>query len=154
MRGEVGFSNDLRGRVAHALNPYNKKETRALKTITLLAVMAALLFDLFGTKSSVGGPMTDLLIGFLTMWSVGIYEAWSEKRGPLGWALSVFVAFIGGFIGISLFGMMLEKIMTLVHFEGQLASSDHPLRYVATVGMPVFTVLGAWLPLKIISRLR
>ena len=128
--------------------------SRAVKTITLLAVMATLLFDVLGTKSSVGGPMTELLIGFLTMWSVGIYEAWSEKRGPLGWALSVFVAFIGGFIGISLFGMALERIMTLVHFEGVLATSNHPLRYIAMVGMPIFTVLGAWLPLKLINRLR
>jgi hypothetical protein len=33
-----------------------------VKIITLLAVAAILLVDVFGSKSSVGGPMTDLLV--------------------------------------------------------------------------------------------
>lgn len=125
-----------------------------MKIIALLAVMAMLLIDLFGSKSSVGGPMTDLLIAFLTMWAIGIHEAWSENRGPLGWIVNIVVALVGGFVGLWLFSVVLEFVMTQIHFEGRLATSDHPLRYIATIGVAVFTVLGSWLPLKIINRFR
>ena len=125
-----------------------------MKTITLLSVMACLLFDLFGTKSSVGGPLTDLLIAFLTMLAVGIYEAYSEKRGPLGWIVSIIAALIGGFIGIWLFGLTLESIMTQIHFQGKLATSHHPLRYVASASIPIFTVVGSWIVLQVANRFR
>lgn len=122
--------------------------------IVLLAVMATLLFDLYGTKSSVGGPIAELLVAFLTMWAVGIYEAWSENRGALGWILNIVVSFIGGFVGIWLFGIVLETIMTQIHFEGVLATSHHPLRYVASAGIAIFTVLASWLALKVINGFR
>jgi hypothetical protein len=35
------------------------------------------------------------------------------------------------------------------HFEGQLATSHHPLRHVADVAIPVFAMLGSWIPLQI-----
>jgi hypothetical protein len=38
-----------------------------VKIIALLAVVAVFLADVFGSKSSVGGPMTDLLVTFLIM---------------------------------------------------------------------------------------
>ena len=38
-----------------------------MKWITLLAVLAMVLDSIFGTQSSVGGPLTMLLIVFLTM---------------------------------------------------------------------------------------
>ena len=125
-----------------------------MKIIALLAVIVCLLFDIFGTKSSVGGPMTDLLIAFVTMLIVGIYEAVSEKRGPLGWIVNIVAALVGGFVGIWLFSIVLETTMTLIHFEGQLATSTHPLRYIASAGIAIFTVLGSWIPLKIINRFR
>jgi hypothetical protein len=53
-----------------------------VKTITLLAVAAILLVDVFGSKSSVAGPMIDPLVSFLVMLAVGLYGAWG--RGPLG----------------------------------------------------------------------
>ena len=125
-----------------------------MKTIALLAVMACLLFDLVGTKSSVGGPLTDLLIAFLTMLAVGFYAAWSENRGPLGWIVNIITALIGGFIGIWLFSLILEMIMTQIHFQGKLATSQHPLRYVAAVSIAIFTVLGSWIALQIANRFR
>jgi hypothetical protein len=56
------------------------KERSLVKTITLLAGAAILLVDVFGSKSSVGGPMTDLLVSFIIMLAVGLYEAWGAAR--------------------------------------------------------------------------
>jgi len=42
--------------------------------------------------------------------------------------------------------------MTLLHFEGMLATSHHPLRYIAYVAIPIFTLLGAWMAIHIVQR--
>ena len=120
----------------------------------LLAVMAMLLVDVFGSKSSVGGPMTDLLVAFLIMLAVGSYESWSGNRGPFGWIVNIVAAIIGGLVAISLMAMALETILTSIHFEGQLATSHHPMRYISEAGMAISTVLGSWITLQIINRFR
>ena len=125
-----------------------------MKAITLTAVVAMLLVGLLGSESSVGGPMTLVLVAFLIMLAVGIYEAWSNGRGPAGWVLNIVLSVIGGIIAVSLTGMAMEEIITQIHFEGRLASSHHPMRYIAEVAMAVFTVLGSWLPLQIANRFR
>ena len=124
-----------------------------MKIIALVAVAAVLLVDVFGSKSSVGGPMTDLLVSVLIMLAVGIYESWWRGRGPLGWAVNIALAVVGGVVALSLFGMAIEAVMTAIHFEGKLATSHHPLRYVADVAMPLVTMLGSWLPLQIANRI-
>jgi hypothetical protein len=113
--------------------------------------MAMLLLDLFGPKSSVGGPLTDLLVAFLIMLAVGIYESWSEKRGPLGWIMNIVLALIGGFVAVSLMGMAMDTMLALVHFQGRLASSNW--MYAVSAIMAILTVLGSWIPLEIINRL-
>ncbi len=121
--------------------------------IALVAVTAILLVDLFGAKSSVGGPMTDLLVSFLIMLAVGIYESWSRGRGPLRWVVNIVLAIVGGMVALSLVGMAMETVITAAHFEGKLATSHQPLRYIADVALPVFTMLGSWIPLQIVDRI-
>lgn len=124
-----------------------------MKIIALVAVAAILLVDVFGSKSSVGGPMTDLLVSLLIMLAVGIHDSWSKGRGPFGWAVNIVLAVVGGMAALSLMGMAMETIMTAVHFEGKLATSHHPLRYIADVAIPVFAMLGSWIPLQIANRI-
>ena len=124
-----------------------------MKIIALVAVAAILVVDVFGSKSSVGGPMADLLVSFLIMLAVGIYESWSKDRGPLRWALNIVLAIVGGLVALSFIGMAMETVITAVHFEGTLATSHHPLRYIADVAIPVFTMLGSWIPLQIANRI-
>ena len=124
-----------------------------MKIIALVAVAAILLVDVFGSKSSVGGPMTDLLVSLLIMLAVGIYESWSKGRGPVGWAVNIVLAVVGGMVALSLMGTAMETIMTAVHFEGMLATSHHPLRYIADVAIPLVTMLGSWLPLQVVNRI-
>jgi hypothetical protein len=120
-----------------------------VKIITLLAVAAILLVDVFGSKSSVGVPMTDLLVSFVVMLAVGVHEAWGA---PLGWIVNVVLAVVGGLVALSLMGTVLEMTMSAIHFQGKLATSNHPLRYIADVAMPGFTVLGSWIVIQIVDR--
>jgi uncharacterized membrane protein YeaQ/YmgE (transglycosylase-associated protein family) len=125
-----------------------------VKTITVLTVVAMLLLAFSGPKSSVGGPMAMMLIVFLAMLAVGLYEAWSEKRGPLGWIVNIILSVIGGFVAVSFGGMATEKILSLLQFQGSLASSHHPLFYISSAAMAILTVLGSWIPLQIANRFR
>jgi uncharacterized membrane protein YeaQ/YmgE (transglycosylase-associated protein family) len=128
-----------------------KKKVCSVKTITLLAVTAMLLVDVFGSKSSVGGPMTDLLVVFIVMLAVGIYEAWSKKRGPVGWIVNIVASIIGGFVAVSLTATAMESILTEIHFQGKLASSHHPMRYISELAMAIFTILGSWIALQLVN---
>jgi len=126
-----------------------------LKTIMLLAVAASLLVAVFGPTASVGGPMTIMFVLFLAMLTVGIYEAWSNRRGPLGWVVNIVVAVIGGFVAASFAGLaIIEPIIMLFPINGSLASSGHPLFYVGYAGMAVLTVLGSWIAIQIVNKFR
>ena len=59
------------------------KREAPVKTIALLAVLAMILQGLIGTTSSVGGPLTIMLILFLAMLAVGIYEACRRSAARL-----------------------------------------------------------------------
>jgi hypothetical protein len=112
-----------------------------MKTITLLAVLAMLLLQLSGPKSSVGGPLTMMLILFVAMLAVGIHEAWLNKRGALGWIVSIVASVIGGLVAVIFVGMAMEMILPHLDLEGSVASSQHPLAYVLNAAMAILTVI-------------
>ena len=124
-----------------------------MKTIALLAVIAMWLQDLFGTKSSVGGPMTMMLIELLAMLAVGIYDAWSNGRGPFGWIVNIVAAMIGGFAAVALTGEVMETIRALMQIQGSLAKSNHPLLYIASAVVAISTVVGSWGAIRMVHRL-
>ncbi len=127
-----------------------------MKYITLIAVITILLLQLTDAipQSSVGGPMTLALVFLIAALAVGIHEAWSKKRGVLGWIVSIVASLAGGFFGASLGSMVMETILMRTNLEGSLAATRHPLLYVASVGMMLLTLLGSWIALLIVSRLR
>ena len=127
-----------------------------MKIITLVCVIGVLLLDFAGAipKSSVGGPMTLLLMYFFAMLAVGFHDAWSNKRGVLGWIVSIVCSLVGGFLGVIFAGLVLEEILPLLALNGPLATSQHPMRYIAPAGMMALTLLGSWGALQIVNRLR
>ena len=127
-----------------------------MKYIALIAVIAILLLQLSGAvpQSSVGGPMTLALVFLIAAVAVGIHEAWSNKRGVLGWIVSIVTALVGGLVGASLGSMVLETIQGLLNLEGSLAETRHPLLYVSLVGMMLLALLGSWIALRIVDRMR
>jgi uncharacterized membrane protein YjjP (DUF1212 family) len=125
-----------------------------VKTIALLAVVAMLLLALGGPRSSVGGPLTIMLVLFIAMLAVGLYEAWLKKRGALGWIVNIVASVVGGFVAASLGSMVMGMMLSNLQPEGSLASSRHPLLYISSAGMAVLTVLGSWTALQIVNRFR
>jgi len=127
-----------------------------MRIITLVGILGILLVDFAGAipKSSVGGPMALLLMVFLAMLAVGFHDAWSNKRGVLGWIVSIVCAVIGGFLGVTLGALVMETILPLMELDGPLAALQHPMRYVASAGMMALTLLGSWAALQIVNRFR
>ena len=127
-----------------------------MKYIALIAVITLLLLELSGSipQSSVGGPMTIALVFFIAALAVGIREAWLNKRGVLGWIVSIFASLVGAFVAAGIGGMVFGTIQGLLNVEGALAKTRHPLLYVSLVGMMLFALLGSWLALRIVDRMR
>ena len=98
--------------------------------------------------------MAILLLFFLAMLAVGFHDAWSNKRGVLGWIVSIVCAIIGGFLALALGSLVMEAILPLIKLDGPLATSQHPMRYVAYAGMMALTLLGSWAALQIVNRFR
>lgn len=127
-----------------------------MRTIILIAVTAMVLLELGDAfpKSSVGGPMAMLLIVFLAVLALGLYEAWSQKRGVLGFIVSVVASVLGGFAGVEVASVIIEAMLSHLSLGTPLAESQHPLRYIASAGMMLVTLLGSWVALQLANRFR
>lgn len=127
-----------------------------MKYIALIAVVAVLLLQLTGAvpQSSVGGPMTLALVFLVAALAAGIHEAWSNKRGVFGWIVSIVAALVGAFAAVGLGGMFMETMLQHTNLQGSLAETRDPLLYIASAGMMLFTLLGSWIALWIVNRLR
>lgn len=124
--------------------------------ITLIAVIAILLLQLTGAipQSSVGGAMTLALVFLVAALAVGIREALVNKRGVLGWIVSIVASLVGAFLAANLGGVLLEALLMQQNLEGSLATTRHPLLYVASAGMMLLALLGSWIALWMVNRLR
>jgi hypothetical protein len=127
-----------------------------MKIIILVAVIAILLLELSDAlpKSSVGGPMTMMMIVFLAVLALGLYEAWSQKRGVLGWIVNIVVSVVGGFVGASVASVILGMVLSTLNLGVPLVETQHPVRYIASAGMMLLALLGVWVALQIVNRFR
>ena len=87
-----------------------------MKYIALIAVITLLVLELTGSipQSSVGGPMTIAMVVFAAALAVGIHEAWINKRGVLGWIVSIVTAFVGTFVAAQIGGLFFVVIQGLL----------------------------------------
>lgn len=124
--------------------------------IMLITVAGVLLLDLTGAipQSSVGGPMTIFFAAVLAMLAYGIYEAWSNKRGVLGWIVSIVGSFFGGIVAGLVGAEIMDLVLPHLHLDGPLATSQHPLRYILPAVMMLFMLSGSWVALRIVNRFR
>ena len=122
--------------------------------IALIAVIGILLLQATGSipLASVGGSMT---IGFAFIagaLAVGIHEAWTKKRGVLGWIVNIVVSFLGVFIIAPIGGM----VMAIMLSDGSqsLAATGGPRFSIALAGGVLVSLLGAGIALWIVNRWR
>ena len=124
--------------------------------IALIAVVGILLLQATGSipLASVGGSLTIGFAYIAAALAVGIHEAWTKKRGVLGWIVNIVVSFVGVFVGAQLGGMVIVMILSPFMDKPSLAATGGPVLYVALAGGMLFSLLGAWGALQIVNRWR
>ena len=123
----------------------------------LLSVVAILLLQWTGSipLSSVGGPLMIGLVFLAAALAVAVHEAWTNKRGVVGWLVNIVVSLIGAILAAQLGGIVMVMLLGLVaNVDGSLAKTGGPVMSVALVGAMVATILGSWGALQIVNRLR
>jgi hypothetical protein len=124
--------------------------------IALIAVIGILLLHSTGAVPlmGVGGAMTLGLALLAAAPAVGVHEAWTKKRGVLGWIVSIVVSFAGAFLFAPLGGMVVVMLLSPFMDKPSLAATGGGVMIVALAGMMLVTLLGAWGALWIVNRWR
>ena len=124
--------------------------------IALIAVIGILLLQSTGTipLTGVGGAMTIGLALLVATPVVGIHEAWTKKRGVLGWIVNVVVSLVGPVLFAPIGGMVVVLILSPFMDRSSLAATGGAVMYFAVAGMMLVTLLGAWGALWIVNRWR
>ena len=122
--------------------------------IALIAVIGILLLQWTGSipLASVGGSMTIGFTYLVAALAVGIHEAWTKKRGVLGWIVNIVVSFVGAFVAAPLGGMVIGIMLS--DGSRSLAATGGPRFSLALAGGMLVTLLGAWGALWIVNRWR
>jgi len=122
--------------------------------IALIAVIGILLLQWTGSipVASVGGSMTIGLAYLVAALAVGIHEAWTKKRGVLGWIVNIVVSFVGALVAAPLGGMVIGILLS--DGSRSLAAAGGLRFSVALAGGMLVTLLGAWGALWIVNRWR
>jgi hypothetical protein len=122
--------------------------------IALIAVIGILLLQWTGSipLASVGGSMTIGFTYLLAALAVGIHEAWTKKRGVLGWIVNIVVSFVGAFVAAPIGGMVIGILLS--DGSRSLAATGGPRFSLALAGGMLVTLLGAWGALWLANRWR
>lgn len=124
--------------------------------ILLVAVVGVLLLYVSGAipLSSVGGPMAIALAFFAAALAVAIHEAWTKRRGVLGWVVNIVSSFFGTFVAAQLGGLIMVIVLSPFVSGSSLAASGGAVMAVSLVGTMAIAVLGSWGALAIVNRWR
>lgn len=125
-----------------------------MRYIVPIAVIGILLLAGTIPLSGVGGAMTIGWAFLVAALGIGIHEAWTKKRGVLGWIVNIVVSFIGAFLVAPLGGMVVAMMLSPFMDGPSLAATGGPVMYVALAAMTVVTLLGSWGALWIVNRWR
>jgi hypothetical protein len=128
-----------------------------MKYIAPIAVIGILLLQWTGSipLASVGGSLTIGLAYIVAALAVGIHEAWTKKRGVIGWIVNIVVSFVGVFVAAPLGGMVIVMLLSpFMDGSSSLAKAGGLVMSVALAGGMLVALLGAWGALWIVNRWR
>lgn len=122
--------------------------------ISVIAVVGILLLHASGgiPQASVGGSLTIGFAFILAALAVGIYEAWANRRGVLGWIVNIVVAFVSIFVVAPIGGMIVAILMS--DGSRSLAASGGARMGISLAVMMLVTVWAAWGGLWLVNRWR
>jgi len=129
---------------------------RIMPIILLIAVAGVLLLHLTGAipLSSVGGPMVIAFAVFAATLAIAIFEAWTKRRGVLGWIVNIVSSFVATFVAAQLAGLLMVAILMPFAEGSSLAASGGAVMAVSLAGVMAAAVLGSWGALMILNRWR
>jgi hypothetical protein len=128
-----------------------------MKYIAPIAVIGILLLQWTGSipLASVGGSLTIGFAYIVAALAVGIHEAWTTKRGVLGWIVNIVVSFVGVFVAAQLGGIVIVMLLSpFMDGSSSLAKAGGLVMSVALAGGMLVSLLGAWGALWIVNRWR
>lgn len=98
--------------------------------------------------------MVIALAFFAAALAVAIYEAWTKRRGVLGWIVNIVSSFVGTFVAAQIGGLIMVMILSPFMSASSLATSGGAVMAVSLVGTMAIVVLGSWGALAIVNRWR
>ena len=112
--------------------------------IALVAVIGVLLLQWTGSipLASVGGSMTIGFTYIVAALAVGIHEAWTQRRGVLGWIVNIVVSFVGAFVAAPIGGLIIGLLLS--DGSRSLAATGGARFSLALAGGMLVTLLAAW----------
>jgi len=127
-----------------------------MKYIAPIAVIGILFLQWTGSipLASVGGSLTIGFAYIAAALAVGIHEAWTQKRGVLGWIVNIVVSFVGVFVAAQLGGIVIVMLLSPFMDGSSLAKAGGAVMSVALAAGMLVSLLGAWGALWIVNRWR
>jgi len=124
--------------------------------ISLIAILGIVLLQWSGgiPQSSVGGSMMIALAFLAAAFATAIYEAWTKRRGILGWLANIIVTFVAVFLVAPLAGMILGPLLSYLNPGQSLAAAGGPAMYIALVIMMGAALAASWGALWLVNRIR
>lgn len=128
-----------------------------MKYILLISVIGILLLQWTGAipLGSVGGPMVIAAAVLVAALAVAIHEAWTRKRGVLGWIVNIVVSIVGVLLIAPVGGaVMVTLLFPFMDGSSSLAAAGGPQMAIALAGQMVISLLGSWGALWLLNRWR
>ena len=91
---------------------------------------------------------------FCATLAVAIFEAWTKRRGVLGWIVNIVSSFLGTFVAAQLGGLLMVLILMPFAEGSSLAASGGAVMAISLAGVMAASVLGSWGTLMILNRWR
>jgi hypothetical protein len=126
--------------------------------IVLIAVIGIVVLQMTGAipMDAVGAGLVIAAATFAAALAIAVHEAWTKKRGVLGWTVNIVVSFLGAFFAAQ-FGAPLVAIPLLMLAGGgssSLAAAGGGVMSVALALMMVVTLTGSSGALWLVNRWR
>lgn len=129
-----------------------------MKIIAIVAVIGILILQATGAipLSSVGGSLTIGLVFIAAALAVGIHEAWTARRGVLGWIVNLVVSFVGAVIGAQAGGFVIVMLLSMTGMMDGTSiakSGGLTMSFALAAGM-LAALAGAWGAIWVVNRWR
>lgn len=122
--------------------------------IVLIAVSGILLLHSSGAVEPTDVAIAYGLVALAAAPAVGIHEAWTKRRGVLGWIVNIVVSLVGPVLFAPIGGLVVVLILSPFMDRSSLAATGGAVMYFAAAGVMLVTLLSAWCALWIVNRLR